>query len=45
LEKEIVVVGLFEQIEIYSQFKYAEVTRKSEELLQTAPQIISGLGF
>jgi MraZ protein len=45
LEKEIVVVGLFEKIEIYSQSKYAEVTRKSEELLQSAPQIVSGLGF
>jgi MraZ protein len=45
LEKEIVVVGLFEKIEIYSQLKYAEVTRKSEELLQTAAQVVSGLGF
>lgn len=45
LEKEIVVVGLFEKIEIYSQLKYAEVTRKSEELLQTASQVVSGLGF
>lgn len=45
LEKEIVVVGLFEKIEIYSQARYAEVTRKSEELLQVAPQVVSGLGF
>jgi len=45
LEKEIVVVGLFEKIEIYSQTKYAEVTRKSEELLQAAPQAVSELGF
>jgi len=45
LEKEIVVVGLFEKIEIYSQVKYAEVTRKSEELLQGAPQVVSDLGF
>lgn len=45
LEKEVVVVGLFEKVEIYSQLRYAEVTRKSEELLQVAPQVISELGF
>ena len=45
LEKEIVVVGLFEKIEIYSQLKYAEVTRKSEELLKAVPQVVSGMGF
>lgn len=45
LEKEIVVVGLFEKIEIYSQLRYADVTRKSEELLLEAPEVISEMGF
>ena len=45
LEKEVVVVGLFEKIEIYSQLTYAEVTRKSADLLQSDPQVVSDLGF
>lgn len=45
LEKEIVIVGLFEKIEIYSQIKYAEVVRRSEEFLHTNSQIVADMGF
>lgn len=45
LEKDIVVVGLFEKIEIYSQLKFAEVTQKSGELLQADPQAVADMGF
>lgn len=45
LEKELTVVGLFDKLEIYSQTRYAEVTRKSEELLQDAPQMLAEMGF
>lgn len=45
LEKEIVVVGMFEKVDIYSQLRHAEVTRKSEELLQSSPGFIAGVGL
>lgn len=45
LEKDIVVVGLFEKIEIYSQLKFAEVTQKSGELLQSDLQSVADMGF
>lgn len=45
LEKDIVVVGLFEKIEIYSQLQYAEVTRKSGELLLSDAQVVADMGF
>ncbi len=45
LEKEIVVVGMFEKIDVYSQLKYAEVTRRSEELLQGNPGFIASVGL
>ncbi len=45
LEKDIVVVGLFEKIEIYSQATFAEVTLKSAELLQADPQAVADMGF
>jgi len=45
LDKEVVVVGLFDKIEIYSQVKHAEVTRRSEELLQATPQAVADWGF
>ncbi|PLX81646.1 MAG: division/cell wall cluster transcriptional repressor MraZ [Desulfuromonas sp.] len=45
LKKEIVVVGLFEKIEIYSQLQYAAVTSKSEELLQSDSQAVADMGF
>lgn len=45
LEKDVVVVGLFDKIEIYSQVCYAEVTRKSEAVLQSDPQLVAEMGF
>ncbi len=45
LEKEIVVVGMFDKIDLYSQVKYAEVTRRSEELLQGNPGFMAGVGL
>lgn len=45
LEKEIVVVGMFEKIDIYSHVKYADVTRNSEALLQEDPDFIASLGL
>ena len=45
LEKEIVVVGMFDKIDLYSQIKYAEVTRHSEALLQDSPDFVAGVGL
>ncbi len=45
LEKEIVVVGLFDKIEVYSQVRYAEVSRRSQALLQAEPQVVADFGF
>jgi len=45
LEKELVVVGLFDKIEIYSQVRYAEVSRRSQALLQADPQVVADFGF
>ncbi len=45
LEKEIVIVGMFEKIDVYSQVKYAEVTRKSEELLLASPGFVASVGL
>ncbi len=45
LEKEIVVVGMFEKVDVYNQLKYAEVTRKSEELLLASPGFVAGVGL
>lgn len=45
LEKEIVVVGMFEKIDLYSQAKYAEVTRQSEALLQGNPDFVASVGL
>lgn len=45
LEKEIVVVGLFDKIEIYSQARHAEVSRRSQALLQADPQAVADFGF
>lgn len=45
LEKEIVVVGLFDKIEIFSQARYDQVTRSSESLLQENPQDVADMGF
>jgi MraZ protein len=45
LEKEIVVVGMFDKIDLYSQIRYAEVTRRSEDLLQNNPGFVAGVGL
>lgn len=45
LEKEIVVVGMFEKVDVYSQSKYAEVTRRSEELLLGNPGFVAAVGL
>ena len=45
LEKDVVVVGMFEKIEIYSHARYAEVTRKSKEILQSDEQAFAEMGF
>lgn len=45
LEREIVVVGLFDKIEIYSQLRHAEVNRRFQELLQADPQAVADFGF
>jgi len=45
LERDAVVVGLFDKIEIYSQAMYDEATRRSAELLQANPQVAADLGF
>lgn len=45
LEKEVVVVGLFDKIEIFSQSRYDAVTRSSEALLQGNQQAVTDLGF
>lgn len=45
LEKEIVVVGLIDKIELHSQVRYAEVSRRSLALLQAEPQVVADFGF
>ncbi len=45
LEKDIVVVGLFEKIEIYSQARFHEVSMSSAELLKADPQAVADMGF
>lgn len=45
LEKDVVVVGLFDKIEIFSQTRYDAVTRTSEALLRENPQAVADLGF
>lgn len=45
LEKEIIVVGLFEKIDIFSQSRYDTVTRNAEALLQTHLQDVADMGF
>jgi MraZ protein len=45
LEKEIVVVGLFDKMEIYSQARHAEVNRRFQALLQSDLQAVADLGF
>jgi MraZ protein len=45
LTKEIVVVGHFDKIEIFSQSCYDQVTHNSESFLQENPQDMADLGF
>lgn len=45
LNKEIVVVGHFEKIEIFNQSRYDQVTRNSETFLQDNPQDLANFGF
>lgn len=47
LEKEIVVVGMINKIEIWSQIRHAEVTRESEKRLsgEGQAQMVADLGF
>ncbi len=45
LEKEVVVVGMFNKIEIWSQLRHAEETRASEDRLNTAQEVLAETGF
>lgn len=45
LEKEIVVVGGFDKIDIFSRERYDEVNRESQELLRADPQFVADLGL
>ena len=45
LEKEVVVLGMFEKIEIYSQGRYEQVTSSSGELLRGDAQAVADMGF
>jgi MraZ protein len=45
LIKEIVVVGLFDKIEIFNQSGYDQVTHNSESFLQNNPQDMADMGF
>lgn len=45
LTKEIVVVGLFDKIEIFNQTRYDQVTQSSESYLQDNPQDMADMGF
>ncbi len=45
LDREIVVVGQFDRMEIYSEARYAQVTSDSEELLRANPKFVAEMGF
>lgn len=45
LDREIVVVGQFDRMEIYSEARYAQVTGDSEALLRSNPQFVADMGF
>jgi len=44
-EREVVVVGIANKIEIWSLARHTEVTRQAEERLQTNPQLLADLGI
>ncbi len=45
LERDVVVVGMSERIEIYSEAKHAEVTQSAVAFVQDNPQFMADLGF
>jgi MraZ protein len=45
LEKEVVVLGMFEKIEVYSQGRYEQVTNSSGDLLRGDAQAVAEMGF
>lgn len=45
LTQEVVVVGGFDKIDIFSQSRYAEVNHESQELLRADPQFVADLGL
>jgi MraZ protein len=45
LEKEVVILGMFEKIEIYSQGRYEQVTNSSGDLLRSDARIVAEMGF
>jgi len=45
LEKEVVVLGMFDKIEIYSQLRYEQVTNGSGDMLRADAQVVAEMGF
>jgi len=45
LQKDVVVVGMDKKIDIYSQSRHEEVTRKAMEFILDDPQFIADMGF
>lgn len=45
LERDVVVVGMSERIEIYSEARHAEVTQAAVAFVQDNPQFMADLGF
>jgi MraZ protein len=45
LEKEIVVVGMFEKIELYSQSRYEQVMASSGDVLRSDARLVAEMGF
>lgn len=45
IEREVVVVGQFDRMELYSQARYAQVTQASEDLLKSNLQFVAEMGF
>ncbi|MEJ2699014.1 MAG: division/cell wall cluster transcriptional repressor MraZ [Desulfuromonadales bacterium] len=45
LEKEVVVLGMFDKIEIYSQGRYEQVMNNSGDLLRNDAAIVAEMGF
>ena len=44
-ERDVVVVGVINKIEIWNLAKHQEITRQSEERLSSDPQVLADLGF